>query len=189
MINLIFYLVIGFGSTTVVLLAIPYFLKLIRFIFRKTRYSAMGGSSKIRLVRQLDDAIYQLSKSKVGAIITIVNKRQLDGYRTDGVKLNADISAQLIVSIFNKTSPLHDGAIIIDNNKIVYAGTYFKITNKSLNNNYGARHRAAIGISEQTDALTIVVSEETGAVTFVKNATIIKIKKTDFQEKITAFIS
>ena len=184
-INTIFWALVTFGSVIVFLILAPLIFKFFREAFKKSRYSALGESSKIRLVRQLDEAVKELSEHKTGAIITVVNRESLDHFRTDGVKIDANISSSLILAIFNKKSPLHDGAIIIDNNRITYAGTYYKITKKSIDNKYGARHRAAVGISEQTDALTIVVSEETGAITFTKGGEFIKVDKSEFQEKLT----
>lgn len=144
----------------------------------------MGQSTQIRLIRQLQEAVEVLSEDKTGAIITILNKEDISELRTDGIKVDANISTSIILSIFNKKSPLHDGAIIIDNNKISYAGTYYKITSSSVSNKYGARHRAALGISEECDALTIIVSEETGDVSFAKNGQLMKIKLAEFQEKL-----
>ena len=182
------YLIIGFGSTMILLLLCPIISKWVKEIFGKTRYNSMGESSKIRLVRQVDEAITILSRNKTGAIITIVNKDNVDHLRTDGVKINADISSDLIISIFNKSSSLHDGAIIIVNNKITFAGTYYKITEKSFHSKYGARHRAAMGISEVSDSLTIVVSEETGKITLVKDGNFSIVKSNDFQEKFTEYL-
>jgi DNA integrity scanning protein DisA with diadenylate cyclase activity len=96
------------------------------------------------LIKQVNNAIEVLTKNKIGAIITIINKDKIDKYRTDGLEVNANISAQLIISVFQKKSPLHDGALIIDNNKIAYVGTFYKITSRSIDNKYGARHRAAL---------------------------------------------
>ncbi|UVD81821.1 DNA integrity scanning protein DisA nucleotide-binding domain protein [Mycoplasma iguanae] len=135
---------------------------------KKTSFSKLGNTTKVHLIYHLKEAIIELSKSKTGAIITIQKKDDLSSFRTDGLELNANISSTLLIAIFNKKSPLHDGAVIIKDNKITYASTYFKITGKSINNKYGARHRAAMGISEQTDAITIVVSEENGDVTIAK---------------------
>ena len=174
--------------TTFLIIAMPITYRLIREFFKKTKYSSMGESSKIRLVRQLYDAVEVMSKEKTGAIITIENKDDLENYRTDGIIIDSNISSQLIIAIFNKNSPIHDGAIIIDKNKITYAGTYYKITSKSVDNKFGARHRAAMGISDQTDALTIVVSEETGGVSFTKNSELIKVKINEFQEKLTQYL-
>ena len=180
----IFWTVVGLSGATLFFVISPWIFKIFREAFKNTRYSAMGESSKIRLVHQLKDAVTELSAHKTGAIITIVNREPVDNFRTDGIKINANISASIILSIFNKHSPLHDGAIIIDNNVITYASTYYKITDKSLNNKFGARHRAAMGISEQTDALTIVVSEETGAISFAVNSQIFRVKIEEFQEKL-----
>lgn len=150
----------------------------------KSNKKVLGESTKIRIIYQLKEALEFLSKTKTGAIITIENKDNLDLLRTDGVILNANISASLIISIFNKHAPLHDGAIIIRNNKIYYAATYYKITKKSIDNKYGARHRAAMGISEICDATTIVVSEENGGITIAKNGTFSPALLENLQERL-----
>ena len=175
-------------SISLFLLVIPLIIKMIKLLFGKKRFRNMGSSSQIRLIKQLYDAAEKLSRTKTGALITILNKQDINNLRTDGLIIDANISSSLIEAIFNKNSPIHDGAIIIDNNKISYAGTYYKITSKSIDNRFGARHRAAIGISEQTDSLTIVVSEETGNISFVKEGKVMKVKISDFQEKIIHFL-
>ena len=184
-INLI-YILIGMSSFIIIIMIFPMIISLFKLLFRKTNYSQLGQSSKIRLVHQLFDAVTNLSETKTGAIITIINKQKLDDLRTDGVLVDANVSSSLMISLFQKQSPLHDGAIIIQNNKITYAATYYKITSKSIDNKFGARHRAAMGISEQTDSLTIIVSEETGGITFAKYGNFEKIKIDEFQEKLTA---
>lgn len=158
-----------------------------RFIFDKKK-NKVGTSSKIRLINQVREAVEFLSKTKTGAIITIENHDVIDNFRTDGIVLDANISSSLIIALFNKNSPLHDGAIIIRENKILYAATYYKITKKSIDNKYGARHRAAMGISEICDATTIIVSEETGGVTIAKNAVLTKVDMNEFQEKLIFFL-
>ncbi|MGL5617910.1 MAG: diadenylate cyclase [Metamycoplasmataceae bacterium] len=158
-----------------------------RFIFDKKK-NRIGTSSKIRLINQVREAVEYLSKTKTGAIITIENHDVIDNFRTDGIILDANISSSLIISLFNKNSPLHDGAIIIRENKILYAATYYKITKKSIDNKYGARHRAAMGISEISDATTIIVSEENGGVTIAKNAVLTKVDINEFQEKLIFFL-
>lgn len=161
-------------------------------LFKKTIFenkkNKIGTSSKIRLINQVREAVEFLSKTKTGAIITIENNDVIDNLRTDGIVLDANISSSLIISLFNKYSPLHDGAIIIRENKILYAATYYKITKKSIDNKYGARHRAAMGISEICDATTIVVSEETGRITIAKNSTLIKVEMNEFQEKLIFYL-
>lgn len=172
-----------------VVLLVPLISKIFEKINNAKRESnVLSSSSKIRLINQLREAIEYLSQKKIGAIITIENNDNLDNLRTDGVKIDANISSSLIISIFNKNSPLHDGAIIIRSGKIVYASTYYKISKKSIDNKYGSRHRAGLGISEVCDATTIVVSEETGDVSITKNSMIIPIKISEFQEKLIFFL-
>ncbi|MDP4043194.1 diadenylate cyclase [Mycoplasmopsis arginini] len=135
----------------------------------KSIKKTLGNSTKIRIIYQLKEALERLSKTKTGAIITIENNDNLDGLRTDGIILDANISSSILISIFNKHSPLHDGAVVIRNNKIYYVATYYKITKKSIDNKYGARHRAGMGISEMCDASTLIVSEENGGITLAEN--------------------
>lgn len=152
-------------------------------------YGRMGKSTQLRLINQLRESVQYLSEHKIGAIITIENKDNLDNLRTDGLIIDANISSSLIISIFNKTSPLHDGAIIIRDSKIVYASTFYKITRKSIDNRYGARHRAAIGISEVSDALTIVVSEETGVISIMRRTEKLTVDIKQFQEKLIELLN
>lgn len=154
----------------------------------KSKYSKLGKSSQIRLINQLREAVAYLSKNKIGAIITIENTENIDNLRTDGVILNANISSSLLISIFNKESPLHDGAVVIRDNKIYYASTFYKITRKSMNNHYGSRHRAAMGISEICDATTVVVSEESGMVSITKKGNIAEIRVEEFQEQLIKYL-
>lgn len=144
--------------------------------------SNLGESTRIRLIHQIREALEYLSKNKIGAIITIEQKENLDMLRTDGVIIDANISSSLIISIFNKYCPLHDGAIIIRGSKIYYAATYYKITKKSIDNHYGARHRAALGISEISDSITLVVSEETGGISIAKKGVLSTIENSQVQE-------
>ncbi|WAM04320.1 DNA integrity scanning protein DisA nucleotide-binding domain protein [Mycoplasmopsis cynos] len=140
----------------------PFIFLFISSKLRRSSYDKLGKSSQIRLINQLRESVEYLSKNKIGALITIENNDNIDNLRTDSVILDANISSGLLISIFNKYSPLHDGAVVIRNNKIYYAATFYKITRRSAPASYGSRHRAAMGISEQCDATTIVVSEENG---------------------------
>lgn len=179
---------IALSATIILLLVFPMIIKIIQKLFKKNKYAKMGQSTQMRLVRQLNDAVIDLAATKTGAIITIISKQDIDNLRTDGIKIDANISSSLIIAIFNKNSPIHDGALIIDNNKISFAGTYYNITSKSVDNKYGARHRAALGIAEQSDSLTIVVSEETGRISFAKEGALHKIKIADFQAKLIEYL-
>ncbi|MFW5877764.1 MAG: diadenylate cyclase CdaA [bacterium] len=120
-------------------------------------------------------AVDRLSITKTGALIVIQKKSTLDIYSQSGDIMNAITTSRLIISIFNKYSPLHDGAIIIDKDKIVAARVVLPVTdNPDLPPEYGLRHRAAIGISELTDAIVIVVSEETGQISVARNGKLSK---------------
>lgn len=124
-------------------------------------------------IQEIILAIDNMSKAKTGALILIENGIPLDEYIKTGIAINSDITSQLITNIFEKNTPLHDGAMVIRNNKIIAATCYLPLSeNKKINKALGTRHRAAIGASEQTDALVIVVSEETGAISYVLNGTI-----------------
>ena len=117
-------------------------------------------------VEVLTDACFTLSKSKTGALIVVARNSLLTEQISTGEKLNANISSILLRTIFFKNTPLHDGAVIIKENVIVAAGCILPLTQRDVDKTLGLRHRAAIGITENTDAVTIVVSEERGSVSF-----------------------
>ncbi len=123
-------------------------------------------------IEELVDACMSLSKNKTGALIVIAGNSELNEQINTGEKINARISSPLLRNLFFKNSPLHDGAVIIKGNKIVAAGCILPLTQKELDISLGLRHRAAIGITEATDAFTIVISEERGSVSFVKHGEI-----------------
>ena len=111
-----------------------------------------------------------MGKAKTGALIVIECKTPLNEYVESGIKVNADITSQLFINIFEKNTPLHDGAVIIQNNRISAATCYLPLSDsKRINKDLGTRHRAGIGISEVTDSLTVIVSEETGAISVARN--------------------
>lgn len=113
----------------------------------------------------LATAILRMSRRKIGALIVFSRNFQLEGIVSGGVTLNADISQALIESIFAKESPLHDGAVLIENMRIARASTILPVSEKtSLPKSVGLRHRAAIGLTEKTNAVAIIVSEETGTI-------------------------
>lgn len=130
-----------------------------------------ANSSKRQLnIRSIKTAIVNLSKEKTGALIVISNNLPLDRIGDTGIAVDADISHQLIESIFKKTSPLHDGAIIIANGKIKAASCVLPLSdNNALPKTSGLRHRAAMGVTEQNDAAVFVISEERGMVSFSFN--------------------
>lgn len=124
----------------------------------------------VRLIQELDKAIQYMSKRRIGALITIQQETGLEDYIETGIKLDADITGELLINIFIPNTPLHDGAVIINNNRIAVAAAYLPLSDSSMiPKRLGTRHRAAVGISEVTDAITVVVSEETGGVTITRN--------------------
>ncbi|HYW95841.1 MAG TPA: diadenylate cyclase CdaA [Bacteroidales bacterium] len=175
--------VIGVG---VIALIIVFQQEIRRFlIFIGTRYISRNRMRFERMLRMDFDtrpsvklrsvmkAVISLAGSRTGALIVIKRKSTLDIYAQAGDVLNADTSSRLILSIFNKLSPLHDGAIIIDDEKISAARVVLPVTdNPDLPPEFGLRHRAAIGITEMTDAVVVVVSEETGQISFAQNGRI-----------------
>lgn len=169
--------------------ALPFVFSFIRHILeKKSKFQKLSDSSKIRLVRQLKDTSEELSSRQIGAIITVENRDNLDKLRTDGVVLDSQVTSALLIAIFQKNSPIHDGAVIIRNNRIQYAGTYYKITKRSISNHFGSRHRAALGISENSDAVTIVISEEKGTILLCKQQKIEYVTPKNFQEKLVEYL-
>ncbi len=116
----------------------------------------------VHMINQLVEACTAMSKTKTGALITIQQSQSLEDYIETGIKMDSEVSSELIKTIFQYGTPMHDGAVIIQGVKIACAAAYFPPTTKDLPSKYGARHRAAVGISEITDSITIIVSEETG---------------------------
>ena len=122
---------------------------------------------------ELGEAVRAMSAEKTGALIVIQHKSSLEEYMETGDRFEADINRRLIMNIFFKNSPLHDGAMIIVGDHIAAARCQLPMTNRTdIPAHYGMRHRAAIGLSEDTDADILVVSEETGNVSFVRGGDI-----------------
>ena len=156
-----------FGSYIIicVVLSTPEIRKLMDTNRKIDQRADMFISSTESTKEAIADAVFHMSSTKVGALITIEQHNSLDQYAERAIQLNSDISKELLEQIFIKDSPLHDGGVIIRGNKIICAGAYYVLTqDETLDKTVGSRHRAGVGISEITDSLTIIVSEETGAV-------------------------
>lgn len=121
-------------------------------------------------IQEITAAATDMSKNKTGALIVIEQDVALGEYESTGISIDAAISKQLIENIFEHNTPLHDGAVIIRNNRVVAATCYLPLTGRNdLNKDLGTRHRAAVGISEVSDSMTIVVSEENGTISVAKS--------------------
>ena len=122
-----------------------------------------------RTVDAIVKACVEMSKVKTGALIVIENNVPLGEYERTGITLDAQVSSQLLLNIFEHNTPLHDGAIIVRGNRVISATCYLPLSdNMTLSKELGTRHRAAVGISEVSDAMTVVVSEETGAISITQ---------------------
>lgn len=122
------------------------------------------------LLDELIKAIQVLVKKRLGALIVIERETGLNEIIETGISIDGQVSAELLINIFLPRSPLHDGAVVIRGNRIMAAGSYLPLTeNPNLSKELGTRHRAALGVSEQSDALSIIVSEETGVVSLTNN--------------------
>ena len=145
--------------------ALIYFASRLRFPILKRQRGQFGGSVYDEIVL----AVTTLASEKTGALIVIERNVGLRNFVDAGVQLDAHISYDLLVSIFNPATPLHDGAVVIQNERLAAASVFLPLTkNPEISRELGTRHRAAIGITEGSDAISIVVSEETGLVTYVE---------------------
>lgn len=132
--------------------------------------SRQVNETETKLIDALDKAIQYMSRRRIGALITIQMDTGLEDYIETGIDLDAEVSGELLINIFIPNTPLHDGAVIIREHKIAVGAAYLPLSESSLiPKELGTRHRAAVGISEVTDALTIVISEETGEVSVTQN--------------------
>jgi len=130
-----------------------------------TRHRSLTMDEREKVVYEVMNSIDYLRKSRIGGLIVIEREISLNDYVSKSKTLYADISAELLISIFFPRNPLHDGGVIIQGNKITSAGAVFPISlNGKINKKLGTRHRAALGISEESDCIAIVISEETGKI-------------------------
>ncbi len=131
----------------------------------RSPFFRMFVKSEIQVAKEILTAVIALSENKIGGLITIEREDGLDNYIEGGIKVNSNISSDLISTIFWPGTPLHDGAVIVQELKIAAAGCLFPLTeNENIPKSCGTRHRAGIGITEDTDAISIIVSEETGLI-------------------------
>ncbi|KIC78759.1 TIGR00159 family protein [Streptococcus constellatus] len=133
-------------------------------------FSTAPISSEEKMVQAFVKAVNYMSPRKIGALVAIQVSRTLQEYIATGIPLDADVSGELLINIFIPNTPLHDGAVIVRDNKIAVSCAYLPLTeNTGISKEFGTRHRAAIGLSEVSDALTFVVSEETGGISITHN--------------------
>lgn len=179
----IFSKTIGVGITALIIVFQPELRRALEQLGRKNIFRSIPifddqkdkeGKISNRSIDEIVRATFELAKVKTGALIVIENEVPLNEYERTGIEIDSAISSQLLINIFEHNTPLHDGAIIIRDNRIVVATCYLPLSdNMELSKDLGTRHRAAVGISEVSDSLTIIVSEETGKVSIALSGQLI----------------
>ena len=166
--GLILEYVIMYGPLAIIVIFQPEIRSVLEQLGRSQllgRHKTLSVDEREKMVYEIINAVDYLRKSRIGGLIVIERDVSLLDYINKAKPLYADISSELLISIFFPNNPLHDGAVIIQGNRISCAGAVFPTSNSiSLNKRLGTRHRAALGIAEESDAISIVVSEETGRV-------------------------
>ena len=141
-------------------------------------------------IQEIIAACMDMSKNKTGALIVIEKSVALGEYENTGIYIDSSISRQLLVNIFEKNTPLHDGAVIVRDNRIVAATCYLPLTARNdLNKDLGTRHRAALGISEVSDSVTLIVSEESGAISLASQGVLYRNLDSEILKKHLAGVS
>ena len=150
----------------------------IQGLFKSMQNQATGFTDKS--VNEIVRAAFELSKTKTGALIVIENTDSLVEIERTGIEIDGKITSQLLINIFEHNTPLHDGAVVIRDNLITAATCYLPLSdNMNISKSYGTRHRAALGMSESSDSITVVVSEETGDVSVTREGQITKMHSAD----------
>jgi diadenylate cyclase len=174
---------INVGIIAIVILFQPEFRKALEQLGRKNLVKSFISFDDSRENDKFSDhtlneivrATFELARTKTGALIVIEEETPLNDFESTGIYIDSMISSELLINIFEHNTPLHDGAVILRGNRIVAATCYLPLSdNMQLSKDLGTRHRAGIGISEVTDSLTIIVSEETGKVSIAKGGKLIR---------------
>ena len=167
-IGLLLEYVVVWGPLALVIIFQPEIRNILEHLGRKQllgRHKILTLDEREKLVYEIMNAVDYLRKARIGALIVIERDISLNEYIQRSKAIYADISSELLISIFFPRNPLHDGGVIIQGNKITSAGAVFPISlNSKINKRLGTRHRAALGISEESDCIALVVSEETGKI-------------------------
>ncbi|WP_332646686.1 diadenylate cyclase CdaA [Lysinibacillus sp. 54212] len=160
--------VINFGFVAIVIIFQPEIRRALEQIGRGklfTRTTSQQGEEQTRLIEAMKKSVSYMAKRRIGALISLEKETGLNEYIETGIKMNADISSELLINIFIPNTPLHDGAVVIQKDKVSAAACYLPLSESAfISKELGTRHRAALGLSEVTDAIVVIVSEETGAV-------------------------
>ena len=172
-IGLILEYILTWGTLALIIIFQPEIRNALEQLGKKqilTRHRSLTLDEREKVVYEIMNSIDYLRKTKIGGLMVIEREISLNDYIQKSKNLSAEISSELLISIFFPRNPLHDGGVIIQGNKITCAGAVFPISlNGKINKKLGTRHRAALGISEESDCIAIVVSEETGKISMAIN--------------------
>ena len=175
---------LNWGFLALFIIFQPELRSLLEKLGRTTVFSSLAilsENQRQQLVEALVKTASTLSKDKTGALISLEQTNSLADYIRTGTIMNSEVTSELLCSIFVPGTPLHDGAVIIQGDKIACASAYFPPTVREFPSNYGARHRAAVGISEITDSVTIVISEETGNISIAQEGKLTLMSEEDLK--------
>lgn len=165
--------VIRFGFLAIIIIFQPEIRRALEQLGRGklfARSTLQEEEEQTRLLAAMSKSVSYMAKRRIGALISIERETGLSEYIETGIPLNANVTSELLINIFIPNTPLHDGAVVLHKNKIAAAACYLPLSESPfISKELGTRHRAAIGLSEVTDAMTIIVSEETGAVSITAN--------------------
>ncbi len=189
--NYILTSLMSYGVIMLIIVFQPELRRALEQLGTTNKFSRLLGIDKDLNVRKKENiykitiAAVELSKQKKGALIVIERDIKIQDIISTGIIMNSEISPQLLVNIFEPNTPLHDGAVVISDNKIAAASCMLPLADdKDIARELGTRHRAAIGISKESDALVVVVSEETGRISIAKDGTLIADVREDVLKKI-----
>ncbi|MEX0646402.1 MAG: diadenylate cyclase CdaA [Balneolaceae bacterium] len=163
--------ILDVGVLAVFIIFQPEIRKLLYSLGQNTTFNRfIGRAGSDTVIDEVIEAVKNMSHTKTGALIVFARSSSLQDLVDVGVKVDAKVNAQLLQTIFQKETPLHDGAVVIRNNRIVAASCYLPISqNPNISSVFGTRHRAAVGISETNNVFVVIVSEETGRISIAKN--------------------
>ena len=189
--NYILSTMMDWGVILIIIIFQPEIRRALEQLGGKNRFTRFFGIDKDIITKTKEDiykvviAVYELAKSKTGALIVIERDIQIKDIIATGIPMDSEVSPQLLVNIFVPKTPLHDGAVVISNNKIAAAACMLPLaSDKDIAKELGTRHRAGIGISKESDSIAIIVSEETGKVSVAKDGTLIADVREDVLKKI-----
>ncbi|MHC3662375.1 diadenylate cyclase CdaA [Streptococcus suis] len=163
--------VITYGVIAAVVIFAPELRAMLEKLGRTTQiFGANTVSAEEKLIVAFLRSVAYMSPRKIGALVAVEQAQTLQEYRATGIPLNAEISQELLINIFIPNTPLHDGAVIVKEDKVAVACAYLPLSESAgISKEFGTRHRAAIGLSEVSDAFVFIVSEETGSISIARN--------------------